>query len=193
MWGIKQPKFKKSSIGINPNTQDDKPDFPTRESKLPSFERRIPMPKCEPPRKKDKHTEPILTLREALDINPEMVPKGENFFKSKFTEDEYIFNKEIGRFIKVDFPPNVKREILKEKESNIDLLKELLDNPRVEGITISIDKVGEVEKINIDAKLKENPAFLVCDDSKISEEEKQELFKHFNSKSKIEFDENCLE
>ncbi len=41
------------------------------------------------------------------------------------------------------------------EKTNLDLLKELLDNPRVESITISHQRVGEVEQTDIKAKLKE--------------------------------------
>ncbi|MDR3595116.1 hypothetical protein [Clostridium sp.] len=36
------------------------------------------------------------------------------------------------------------------------LLKELLNNPRVESITIEHERVGDMEKTNINAKLKED-------------------------------------
>lgn len=42
----------------------------------------------------------------------------------------------------------------KKTDSQLDLLKELLNNPRVEGITISIEKVREVETIDINVNCK---------------------------------------
>lgn len=57
-----------------------------------------------------------------------------------------------------------------QEPNKVDLLKELLNNPRVESISINIERAGEVEKTHINAKLKETE-WLYMDESKIGDEE----------------------
>jgi hypothetical protein len=86
--------------------------------------------------------------------------------------------------------PNKKREIpmpecKPPKANNLDLLKELLTNPRVEGITINIEKVGAVEETKINAKLKEIPLVLSVDRSKVDKEFIEKLEKLQNEKTDV--------
>lgn len=75
------------------------------------------------------------------------------------------------------------KKVKSDNSSNLDLLKELLANPRVEGITINIEKVGSVEETKINAKLKEIPQALILDDSKLSEVDKQGFLQEINKKA----------
>lgn len=63
----------------------------------------------------------------------------------------------------------------KETISDLDVLKELLTNPRVEGITINIDKVGEVSNVCINARIKEIPQVLKIDEKTLTKEDMEKL------------------
>lgn len=76
-------------------------------------------------------------------------------------------------------------KFVKPKANNIDLLKELLTSPRVEGITINIEKVGAVEETRINAKLKEIPLVLNIDESKVDKEFIEKLKKLQSEKTEI--------
>lgn len=51
-------------------------------------------------------------------------------------------------------PPSTNSGI-KQKPNKVDLLKELLNNPRVESISINIERAGDVEETHINANLRE--------------------------------------